>query len=249
LNVRVDRRHDRRPLSTEEFQRLLGAARRGKRVEGISGTDRAMLYVLAAWTGFRKGEIGSLTRGSLRLDGNPPTATVGAAYSKHRREDTMVLHPELVGQLSQWLVTKKRLGPNAPLFPISGRFPGGYERKTSKMIERDLMSARDRWLDEAKTEEEKQERLKSDFLCYCDHDGRYADFHSLRHLFITRLGKAGIAPKMAQTLARHCDIRLTMGIYTHVTMQEQTEAIGALPGPPQRELRDGEGEGQHPEAA
>jgi hypothetical protein len=35
-----------------------------------------MMYALAAWTGFRKGEIGSLTLRSLNLDGNPPTATV-----------------------------------------------------------------------------------------------------------------------------------------------------------------------------
>ena len=54
---------------------------------------------------------------------------------------------------------------------------------------------------------------------------------------------------MAQTLARHCDIRLTMGIYSHVTMQEQTEAIESLPGPPERKPRDGEGEEQQPEAA
>jgi hypothetical protein len=35
----------------------------------------------------------------------------------------------------------------------------------------------------------------------------YADFHSFRHVFITSLGKAGVSPKMAQTLARHSDNR------------------------------------------
>lgn len=230
INIRIDRRHDRRPLSSDEFTRLLEAARGGEQVEGISGCDREMLYILAAWTGLRKGEIGSLTFNSLRLDDSPPTVTVGAAYSKHRREDVFVLHPELVEQLRKWLKTRKRLGTKTPLFLISRCVPGGIERKTSKMIERDLMVARDKWLEEATIEEEQEERLKSDFLCYCNHDGRFADFHSLRHLFITRLGKAGIAPKMAQTLARHCDIRLTMGIYSHVTMQEQTTAIESLPG-------------------
>ena len=154
LNVRTDRRHDRRALSEDEFARLVEAARSGKVIEGISGPDRAMLYVLAAWTGFRKGEIGSLTLRSLRLDDDPPTATVAACYSKHRREDTQVLHPELVRQLREWLATKRRLKPDQPLFPISGRVPGGIERKTHKMIERDLMAARDKWLDEAKTPDE-----------------------------------------------------------------------------------------------
>ncbi len=40
------------------------------------------------------------------------------------------------------------------------------------------------------------------------------------------------AVRMAQTLARHSDIRLTLGLYTHVELVDQTEAIGALPGPP-----------------
>jgi hypothetical protein len=37
---------------------------------------------------------------------------------------------------------------------------------------------------------------------------------------------------MAQTLARHSDIRLTLGVYTHVELHDQTAAIGTLPGPP-----------------
>ena len=200
LNVQVDRRHDRRPLSEEEFRRLVEAAHSGERIERIPGPDRAMIYVLAAWTGFRKGEIGSLTLRSFHLDNDPPTATVEACFSKHRREDTQVLHPELVRQLKEWLATKKYLKPHQPIFPISGRVPGGTDRKTHKMLERDLMAARDKWLEEAKTEKEKNERMKTDFLCYCNHNGRFADFHSFRHLFITNLERARISPKMAQTL-------------------------------------------------
>jgi site-specific recombinase XerD len=232
LNVRVDRRHDRRALSQEEFARLVEAARNGKRVEGISGPDRAMLYVLAAWTGFRKGELGSLTLRSLRLDDDPPTATVAACYSKHRREDTQVLHPELVRQLKAWLAAKRRLKPDEPLFPISRRVPGGLERKSHLMIQRDLAAARDGWLAESQTPEEHARRLQSDFLCYANHAGLYADFHSLRHLFITNLERAGLSPKMAQTLARHSDIRLTLGVYTHVELHDQTAAVHALPPPP-----------------
>jgi integrase/recombinase XerD len=134
-----------------------------------------MMYILASWTGFRKGEIGSLTVRSLRLDGNPPTATVAAAFSKHRREDVQVLHPELVRLLREWLATKK-VRPDKPLFPISGRVPGGSEKSTSSMIARDLKVARKKWLEEATTAEVRAERLKSEFLCYCDHKGLYADF-------------------------------------------------------------------------
>jgi hypothetical protein len=80
----------------KRFCKFIDAARNGPKVEGISGPDLAMLFILASWTGFRKGEIGSLTLRSLKLDGNPPTATIAASYSKHRRRDTQVLHPELV---------------------------------------------------------------------------------------------------------------------------------------------------------
>ena len=178
LNVATDRRHDRRALSPDELSLLIDAARAGKRVEGISGPDRAMMYTLAAWTGFRKGEIGSLTKRSLDLDADPPTATVNACYSKRRREDTQVLHPELVSQLKNWL-DARRLKPTDLLFPVSGR-------KTHKMMQRDLEAAREKWIRQAKTDCERDDRTESDFLAYENHAGLFADFHSTRHLFITR---------------------------------------------------------------
>ena len=68
-------------------------------------------------------------------------------------------------------------------------------------------------------------------------DGLYADFHSLRHYCITSLDRSGISPKMAQTLASHSDIRLTVRLYTHVGLHDQTAAVGALPGPPSKAAR------------
>ena len=59
---------------------------------------------------------------------------------------------------------------------------------------------------------------------------KFADFHCLRHTFITNLGRAKVSPKTAQTLARHSDISLTMNIYSHVAEEDQIEAINALPG-------------------
>jgi hypothetical protein len=46
-------------------------------------------------------------------------------------------------------------------------------------------------------------RMQSTFLRHCDHGGLFADFHSVRHLFIASIERAGIRPKMAQVLARH----------------------------------------------
>ena len=74
-------------------------------------------------------------------------------------------------------------------------------------------------------------RKRSDFLEYEDDNNRFADFHSNRHMFITNLERAGVSPRTAQTLARHSDIRLTMGIYTHIELSDQAAAIRTLPGP------------------
>ena len=51
LNVRVDRRHDRRALSVEELSRLLDASRTGPERFGMGGPERVLLYKLAVETG------------------------------------------------------------------------------------------------------------------------------------------------------------------------------------------------------
>ena len=52
-NVRTDRRYDRRALSADDFARLIESAESGPTGETIAGPDRAMMYVLSAWTGYR----------------------------------------------------------------------------------------------------------------------------------------------------------------------------------------------------
>ena len=226
LNSQTDQRHYRRALSEEELARLIDAAETGPPVGGLTGPDRAMLYMLAAYTGFRKGELGSLTLRSFRLDQEPCMVTIQAAYSKHRREDVQVMHPDLVAKFKEW-VSRKNVGPNEILFPIS-RKTCGVERDGATFLTFDLGAARTFWIAESETEEEEKRREASDFLAYKNFDGKYADFHSLRHTFITNLGRAKVSPKTAQALARHSDISLTMNIYTHVAEDEQIAAINSL---------------------
>ena len=228
LNSRTDRRHDRRALSEMELARLINVAENGPPSGGLLGPDRAMLYTLAAYTGFRKGELGSLTLRSFHLDQEPCVVAIQAAYSKHRREDVQVMHPALVAKFKEW-VSRKNVGANEILFPIS-RKTCGTERDGAALLEFDLGAARTFWIAESETEEEEKRREASDFLRYKNFDGKYADFHCLRHTFITNLGRAKVSPKAAQTLARHSDISLTMNIYTHISEEEQIEAINSLPG-------------------
>ncbi|MCY2976790.1 MAG: hypothetical protein NTW52_19205 [Planctomycetota bacterium] len=69
---------------------------------------------------------------------------------------------------------------------------------------------------------------ESSFLCFIDAQGRYAQFQALRETFIANLLKSGISPKMAQSLARHSDIVLTMNVYTGAVLVDQAMAVELL---------------------
>ena len=236
LNVRKDRRHDRRAIGAEELDRLVQAADEGKSVEGVEGPARGMLYLFSSFTGLRRKELASLTPRSLNLTGKRPTVTISAAYAKNGREDKIPLHPMLVQRIKEW-VEVKGLKHSDPLFPL--RTTSGALRNTSKMMRKDLDSARKKWIQELKTPEGQAERRRSDFLKYQDRDGLFADFHAARHTFVTNLGKAGVRPKLAQALARHSTINLTMNVYSHVGMDEKAQAVASIPAPLNHQ-RDGQ---------
>ena len=63
---------------------------------------------------------------------------------------------------------------------------------------------------------------------YVDHEGRFADFHALRHTCGTFLAQAGTHPKVAQKIMRHSDIRLTMDLYTDYTEGSDRPAVESL---------------------
>ncbi len=226
VSIETDRRHDRRSINDEEFRRLITAAEQGPPVQGLSGADRGMLYLVAAWTGYRRRELASLTLRSLVFDGKTPVVKVRAAYSKRRREDEVPLHPFLVDRLKKWLATAPKRGVDDPLFQL--QTPKGHFRKTSTMMRKDLAVARQQWIAEAETEQQRAERESSGFLKYVDEDGLFADFHANRHTFISNLSRAGVALAVAQKLARHSDPRLTANRYTHVDLGDQAAAISKL---------------------
>ena len=71
--------------------------------------------------------------------------------------------------------------------------------------------------------------LEAAGIPYRDEAGRVFDFHALRHHFISKLAAAGVHPKVAQTLARHSTITLTMDRYAHLGLFDQTAALDKLP--------------------
>jgi integrase/recombinase XerD len=215
-NVRTDRRHDRQDLGDEGGARLIAAAEAGGYVFDMSGHDRAMLIETALETGFRAGELASLTpRSFVDLDGDHPKIVVQASFSKHRREDHQPIRQEFAAKLRTWLEGRP---VNAKLWKLP---PEPIE-----LIKKDLKRARKTWLEEAgENPEELKKREESDFLLYEDHDGRFADFHALRHTYIMRLVRGGLAPKECQLLARHASISQTMDYYAHMKIQDTARAL------------------------
>ena len=100
------------------------------------------------------------------------------------------------------------------------------------MVRCDLQAARASWIGEAANESERADRERSDFLSFRDNAGHVFDFHALRHQFISNLAASGAHPKVAQSLARHSTIALTMDSYTHLGLVDLTAALDKLPGLP-----------------
>ncbi|MEW6744792.1 MAG: tyrosine-type recombinase/integrase [Planctomycetota bacterium] len=204
LNPKEDVRRKRRTITQEEFTRLLRSAMEGPEFRGLSGSDRALLYITASLTGLRSGELASLSAKSMKLDATPPFLVVEAAYSKRRREDRIPLREDLATLLKDFAK-----GKSARLWP------GTWHERSGDMIREDLERAG---------------------IAYESDDG-YLDFHALRHSFVTGLAVAGVHPKMAQVLARHSTIDLTMNVYTHIQREAEAEALKGLPPLPSLPLR------------
>ncbi len=189
----------RRNLSEREFQALIEAARKGTTVLELTGPDRVVLYTVAVNTGLRASELASLKPESFDLDSPVPAVRCLGAYTKNGKEAVLPLRPEVVRLLQDFLKGKSA---GQPVWnPEFAR-----QRRGGQIVRADLEAAG---------------------IPYKDQLGRYADFHSLRHTFITNLAHSGVHPKTTQLLARHSTIDLTMNIYTHADLNELATAVAA----------------------
>ena len=200
-NARKDIRRQRRALTMDEIDVLLTATLLGPQHHNLTGKDRYMLYTLALSTGLRAGELSSLSWRSLDLSDSEPSITVLAGYAKNGREATLPLRLDVAEQFRQWF--------SEAGFSLDCRvFPRFNKCKGAAMLRQDLQAAG---------------------IAYEDDAGRYADFHSLRHTFISNVGKSGATVKEAQSLARHSTSALTLDVYTHIGLHDERQAVENLP--------------------
>jgi integrase len=118
-NADADRRHDRRELTADEQATLIRATEASSVIRFyLDGPSRALLYELAFTTGFRRGELRSLTPLSFALDADPPTVTVTARHAKGRREAEQPLPSGIAGRLRSWLAAGKPLWPSLTRYTV-----------------------------------------------------------------------------------------------------------------------------------
>jgi hypothetical protein len=159
---------------------------------------------------------------SFDLTSDTPTAKVQAACTKNRKEAIQPLPVDVAEILRVYL---REMPAGKPVWP------GTWANDASaKMIHRDLADARLRWLASFLDAHERAVASQSDFLAYRDAEGRYADFHSLRHTFITMVGKAGVSAREHMDLARHSSYTMTAR-YSHSRPYDLAAAVQSLPIP------------------
>jgi integrase len=183
----------RKALQPEEIAALIETTRTEPRRAKIDGPDRSILYATAAGTGFRLGELESLTPESFNLDCDPPTIVCESAYTKNGKEAVQPIRPELVALLRPWLAGKD---PGSPVFVLD-------RIQIARVLRKDLEAA-------GVAESESY------------------DFHCLRHSYITAVVKSGASLKVCQELARHADPKLTLSVYSHLTVHDLTAGLGIL---------------------
>lgn len=141
-NEEADRRRVRRALTREELARLLavteagpdvsmyGCAKSRNHKRMITGPERAAIYRLAMGTGFRANEIRSLTPECFQLEGDEPTVTVRAAYSKNGKQAVQPIARELAAAIRPFVAGKP---PGKPVLTVP--------TPTAKILRADLERA------------------------------------------------------------------------------------------------------------
>lgn len=200
----------RRALTAKEFETLLQKTRESVVVRrGLTGRERAALYLTAARTGLRASELYALTPAEFDL-GARPVVIVRAKTAKNRRDDELPLRPDVVAEVGPILKRRKR---GERVWPNRGPGPWySWHVRAAEMIAADLQAAG--------LERETPE-------------GIY-DVHALRGQFATDLERAGVSLPKAQRLMRHSTPALTSKHYIRSTAADLADEVNKIGGPKPR---------------
>jgi len=123
----------RRPLSPDELGRLIAAAEASAKVSRrLDGRTRAILYLVAAATGFRAGELARLTPANFDLAAAVPVVRLGRKSTKNKKPAEQPLPPFVAEKLRGYLAGRPAKEP---------AWPGLWWHKAAKMMRVDLAAA------------------------------------------------------------------------------------------------------------
>jgi integrase len=217
--------HDRRAESVENLKKLLQVAaerpllealtvrkgpRAGERYADVrpevrarlllEGRERRLIYMTAILTGMRQGELDRLLVSHLRLTGAAPAVFVAPKHdAKNKKGVWLPLLPWHAAELAAWVRDTGR---------AAGELLFYVPEKPNKIFRRDLKMAG---------------------IAYRDRDGRYFDFHALRHCTDTFLNAHGVPPTVVMLFMRHKKPSLSLVTYNDPRMTDARKALDALP--------------------
>ncbi len=190
----------RRALTHDEYMTFLAATETGGDFRCMSGKDWALLFRLAAETGYRWNELRSLVRAQFHdLESETPSVSIKGEDTKNDRDHIQPLTRDTALLLRDHLALKL---PAAKAFDMPASDCG------AKVVRHYL-------------------RLAG--IEYVDSRGLKFDFHALRGQLASTLARSGVSPTIAHKVMRHSDINMTLKYYTHLSLEDSREAINKLP--------------------
>lgn len=195
FNERADRRVVRRALTQDDLDRLVEAAENGEPIRvsriGYQFEERWMTGTDRAML-YRLAMATGFRANEIRL--------LRVEHLRLDGDDPAIVLPAVAEKNGKGTVQPISRDMAAKLAPLlSGKRAGEavafVPEKTAKLLRHDLARAE---------------------IPYRDAAGNVADFHALRHSYITNLIRSGVNPKIVQKLARHSTITLTMDFYVRM---------------------------------
>jgi integrase len=206
--------HDRTAFTLEQLQLIVNAARSGPTRIGLTGEQRAILYILAAYTGLRAREAAAVRKQDF-TDGMAQVKVAGM-FCKTKHEALQPVPSFLRPVLAAYVAN---LQDGDFLFP-GGRKQVGGKWETAGWVKGKSAGEFLRY-DAAKVGivigREGKEQNKG-----------VLDFHSLRHFYGTVCDQAGISDGLRRKLHRASSQKL-LDRYTHRELAELTAAVEELP--------------------